>query len=317
MALFNKKTTAQEIVNSLKNEVKGKNILVTGVSPNSLGAEVVRVLTPYANLVIAASRNEQRTHQTIAPILVETPSANIKVVVVDLMSVESIKAAAKQIREPIHVLVNNAAVPMATEIIRTEEGFESQFGANHLGHFLLTSLLLPNLKEATSGGFSPRVINASSVAHNFGVIRFDDPNFKLRPEEYNKYVGYSQSKTANILFSLEFAKRFESMGILSYSVHPGSVTDTPMGASVPKEDLISMGLLNPDGSPADPDEFKSIAAGAATYIVAAFDPLIKGESGSYLCDAVVSQDKVATHAKDPEAAVNLWALSENLLGIKF
>jgi NAD(P)-dependent dehydrogenase (short-subunit alcohol dehydrogenase family) len=121
------------------------------------------------------------------------------------------------------VLINNAAVPMATEIIRTDEGFESQFGANHLGHFLLTSLLLPNLKEATNGGFSSRVINASSMGHNFGAIRFDDPNFKLRPEEYNRYSGYAQSKTANILFSYEFAKRFESTGILSYSIHPGCV----------------------------------------------------------------------------------------------
>lgn len=114
---------------------------------------------------------------------------------------------------------------MATEIVRTDEGFESQFGANHLGHFLLTSLLLPNLKEAAanSPGFSPRVVNTSSVAHNYGAIRFDDPNFHLRPEEYNKYAGYTQSKTANILFTREFAVKFKSSGILSYSVHPGCV----------------------------------------------------------------------------------------------
>lgn len=132
---------------------------------------------------------------------------------------------------PLQVLINNAAVPMATEIVRTKEGFESQFGANHLGHFLLTSLLLPNLKEAASGGFSPRVINTSSIAHNYGAIRFDDPNFKLRPEEYNKYAGYVQSKTANILFSLEFAKRFGSAGIFSYSVHPGSTCCESTGAN--------------------------------------------------------------------------------------
>jgi len=278
---------------------------------------VVRVLAPYANLVIAASRNGEKTKRTIAPILEETPSANIKVVVVDLMSVESIRAAAKEISEPIHVLINNAAVPMATEIIRTKEEFESQFGANHLGHFLLTSLLLPNLKEAANGDYSPRVINASSIAHNYGAIRFDDPNFTLRPEEYNKYAGYTQSKTANILFSHELAVRFKSAGILSYSVHPGSVTDTPMGASVPKADLIAMGLLNPDGSPNNPDEFKSIPVGAGSYFVAAFDPSIKEQSGSYLADAVIAQDKVAEHAKDPEAAAKLWALSEELLGIQF
>lgn len=168
-----------------------------------------------------------------------TPSANIQVIVLDIISVESIKAAAKSVTEPIHVrqfhdkrvpalkhvvkqvLINNAAVSVTNEVTYTTDGFESQFGGNHLGHFLLTSLLLPNLKAATDGGLRSRVINISSGAHVASPIRFDDPNYKIRPEEYSKFGAYAQSKTANILFSYELAKRYKSASIDSYSLHPG------------------------------------------------------------------------------------------------
>ena len=111
---------------------------------------------------------------------------------------------------------------MAIELTRTVDGFETQFGSNHLGHFLLTSLLLPNLKQAASSSdFVPRVLNVSSIAHQGGVIRLDDPNFVLRPSEYHKMLGYAQSKIANVLFSLEFAERYGKQGLASFSLHPG------------------------------------------------------------------------------------------------
>lgn len=120
------------------------------------------------------------------------------------------------------VLINNAAVPMAINLSQTADGFESQFGSNHLGHFLLTSLLLSNLQRAAEKNkVVPRVVNVSSVAHFAGAIRFDDPFFALRPTEYNKTVGYTQSKLANVLFSLEFADRYGKQGLASFSLHPG------------------------------------------------------------------------------------------------
>ncbi|KZP20682.1 NAD(P)-binding protein [Athelia psychrophila] len=334
MSQYSSKSTGVEIAAALKEEIRGKNVLITGVSPSSLGEEVVRALAPYANLIIAASRNRVRrvyftrcplliplseifrTQTTVDAIISQTPSANIKVVVLDISSTASIRAAAKEITEPIHVLINNAAVPMAVELSQTEDGFETQFGSNHLGHFLLTSLLLPNLKQAAAGGdVVPRVVNISSVGHYSGTIRFDDPYFALRPTEYHKMVGYAQSKLANVLFSLEFAKRYGKQGLASFSLHPGGIVGTPMGASVSTQELIQFGLANPDGSYVNPDEWKTIPVGASTYIVAAFEPSILEQNGSYLADAALAP--ASPDGKDQVLAEKLWALSDKLLGIKF
>ncbi|KZP20705.1 NAD(P)-binding protein [Athelia psychrophila] len=320
MSQYSSKSTGVEVAAALKEEIKGKNVLITGVSPSSLGEEVVRALAPYAGLIIVASRNRVRTQTTVDAIINQTPSANIKVVVLDISSTASIRAAAKEITEPIHVLINNAAVPMAVELSQTEDGFESQFGSNHLGHVLLTSLLLPNLKQAAAGGeVVPRVVNVSSIAHYSGTIRFDDPYFALRPTEYHKLVGYAQSKLAN--------------GLASFSLHPGGIVGTPMGASVSKQELIQYGLANPDGTYVNPDEWKTIPVGASTYIVAAFEPSILEHNGSYLADAALAP--ASSDGKDQasvffyaakflslirilqDLAERLWALSDKLLGIKF
>lgn len=121
----------------------------------------------------------------------------------------------------LQVLINNAIVgqtPGAT----TEEGFEMQFGGNHIGHFLFTNLIISRLILATTPSFPSRIVNISSEAHTWnGAIRFDDPHFKVRPEEYTRYVAYSQSKTANILFSVELARRLADKNVLVFSLHPG------------------------------------------------------------------------------------------------
>ncbi|KZP20712.1 hypothetical protein FIBSPDRAFT_861446 [Athelia psychrophila] len=223
---------------------------------------------------------------------------------------------------------------MAVELSQTEDGFESQFGSNHLGHVLLTSLLLSNLKQAAaSGEVVPRVVNVSSKAHSTSTIRFDDPYFALRPTEYHKLVGYAQSKLANVLFSLEFAKRYGKEGLASFSLHPGGIVGTPLGASVSKQELIQYGLANPDGTYVDPDEWKTIPVGASTYVVAAFEPSILEQNGSYLADAALAP--ASPDGKDQASvlfyparflslirivqvqAEKLWALSDKLLGIKF
>lgn len=127
---------------------------------------------------------------------------------------------------------------------RTKQGFEAQFGANHLGHFLLASLLLPALRRGASPSSPARVVAVSSVAITFGGgIRWDDSDFTKNPAEYSKYPGYIQSKLANVLFAKELTKRFQGEHIIAFSLHPGAIWDTNIGASVPKADLIQMGAF--------------------------------------------------------------------------
>ena len=153
---------------------------------------------------------------------------------------------------------------MFQTLTRTEQGFEAQFGADHLGHFLFTSLIFPALRSAASPEFPARVVNISSLAVTFGNdMRLDDVSFELRPEEYGKYPGYIQAKSANVLFTRELAKRYKSENIISFSLHPGGMCDgighgrlerkaklwlfpeaifeTNMGETMPVEDAITMG----------------------------------------------------------------------------
>ena len=153
---------------------------------------------------------------------------------------------------------------MFEKLTRTEQGFEAQFGANYLGHFLFTSLIFGALRSAATPEIPARVVNVSSVAVTFGSeIRWDDVSFELRPEEYGKYPGYMQSKLAIVLFSRELAKRYKSENIISFSLHPGGMSrldsdvmetvsfltrsllaaifDTTMGGTVSVEDGIAMG----------------------------------------------------------------------------
>lgn len=172
---------------------------------------------------------------------------DIKVVALDLLSGDSIRSAAAKINAfglPIHVsqishelgvsnnlnnalpyqvLINNAAVAHFSTVTRTKEGFEAQLGANHFGHFLFTSLLFPSILAAKSDNWSPRVVVLSSLAASFpgGALRFDDLQYELRPEEYNKHIVYGQTKTANTLFAAELARRYKDAGVLSFAVHPG------------------------------------------------------------------------------------------------
>lgn len=148
----------------------------------------------------------------------------------------------------IQVVINNAAVPQYSALQRTVEGFEAQFGANHLGHFLFTSLIFPAiLKAARASKDEPaRVVIVSSAAANFpgAVIRWDDPNFELRPQEYGKYEAYAESKLGNVLFAKELAKKYKAENVIAFSLHPGGeltqslvvvhifMTDSPFSAQL-------------------------------------------------------------------------------------
>jgi len=314
---FNSKTEAEEVATFFTNEIKGKTVLITGCTWKGLGAESARVIAKHnPALLIVAGRKQESLDDTIQKIKAETPSANLRSLIIDLASLESVKQAAAEVNaysEPIDVLINNAAI-MASPYHTTKDGFEAQFGTNHLGPFVFTNLILPKVLASKTG--APRIVNVSSSAHIISPVRFDDPFFD-NGKTYQKWLAYGQSKTANILFSRELTNRYKSKGLTAFSPHPGVIMtnlarDIDMSEfAIPVEDY--------EGNVLDFSnvEFKTLGAGTATHIVAAFDPSIASESGSYMADCQIASDIAKPYAKDDAEAAKLWALSEKAVGQKF
>ncbi|KDQ11810.1 hypothetical protein BOTBODRAFT_57220 [Botryobasidium botryosum FD-172 SS1] len=308
---FGPHTTAEEAATVLANQIKGKNVLITGASPGSLGAEFARVVAKFgAGLIVITGRSKAKLEQAETAIKSQTPSANIRLLILDLESFAAVRAAADEVLnypEPLHVLVNNAGI-MAVDYRKTIDGYEAQFAVNHLAHFLFTARIFPKLRESNA-----RIVNVSSLAHTYAPIRFNDPGFS-NGEKYERWEAYGQSKTANILFSRELARR----GVVSFSVHPGTIY-TNLAHETPVEEMVKLGLFNEKGEPVDTETitWKTLGQGASTHIVAAFDESIIPQSGSYLVDGNVRDDLAVPHAKDMESAKKLWELSEQFVGEDF
>lgn len=203
---------------------------------------------------------------------------------------------------------------MACPYEKTVDGFESQFGVNHLAHFLLVTSLLPELKA----GAPSRLVVVSSVANKRGGINWDDINWE---KDYNKWAAYAQSKTANILFAKQFNKLYASEGVKAYALHPGGIM-TNLQKHVPIEEQRAMGFFKEDGSLHE--LFKNIEQGASTSVYAALSPDLDDKGGEYLEDCGISQGVntqlpffgMAPHATDMESAERLWKLSEQMLADK-
>jgi NAD(P)-dependent dehydrogenase (short-subunit alcohol dehydrogenase family) len=198
-------------------DMSGKQVIVTGAN-SGLGYEISKALVEKHALVIMACRNTDAGEEAKKRILSHYPKANLIVKALDLASLESIKAFSESIRleyNRIHILINNAGV-MAPPYAETKEGFELQFGTNHIGHFVLTSKLLPLLRKTEDS----RIVTVSSIASHKGEISFDDVNAKVN---YNRIKAYRQSKLANLMFSMELDKRLadSQFKTRSYAAHPG------------------------------------------------------------------------------------------------
>jgi NAD(P)-dependent dehydrogenase (short-subunit alcohol dehydrogenase family) len=262
--------------------------LVTGAS-SGIGAETARILEEAGNTVIRATRADGLD-------------------LADLAAVESYADKVLALHDRIDVLVNNAGV-MACPFGRTADGFEMQFGTNHLGHFLLTCLLAPAVLAAAPGA---RIVNVTSRGHQRSDIHWDDPNYERRP--YDKWEAYGQSKTANILFTVELERRLAPRGIHAYAVHPG-VISTNLSRHLDRSDFEEL-RVRARSAPPGAMTMKSIEEGAATTIYAATSPDLAGVGGVYLADGAIS-DEHAPWALDADAARRLWALSEQLVGRTF
>jgi len=315
---FDSHTTAQRAAEALSPFIVGKNVLITGPTVKGLGFEAARAIaTQKPALLILAGRSVQALDEAETQIKNETPDANIRKLVLDLGSLEQVKKAAEEVMsypEPtIDVLINNAGIMALANRTDTADGHEAQFGINHLGHFLFTNLIMPKIRRSQS----PRIVNVSSAGHQDSGIRFNDPDYK-EPGSYEKWQAYAQAKTANILFSVELAKR----GLTSFSLHPGSIA-TPLSRHMSGDDMVAFQkrfpfAFNEDGTPNWESGFwKTLPEGAATHIVAAFDPSIVDKNGSYLADCQVANDQAKPFALDKGNAEKLWKLSEELVGQAF
>lgn len=309
---FGAKTTADEVVEGI--DLSNKTVVITGTSAG-LGIETARVMAKAGATVLMAARDAQKNAQAIAAIRAAVPTAKLQPIALDLSNLASVRKAAAEILAicpRIDILINNAGV-MACPLARTADGFEMQFGTNHIGHFLLTCLLMPALKAAPAA----RIVNLSSGGHRISPVDFDDPNFEHRP--YNNWLAYGQAKTANTLFSVGLSKRLQKFGITANAVHPGGI-QTELGRHLTADDLAMLAQWSDQGL-----EYKTPAQGAATSVWAAVAPELATVSGKYLedChigvpdDTAMSLAGYAAHALDPQAAEQLWALSEKLVGQTF
>jgi NAD(P)-dependent dehydrogenase (short-subunit alcohol dehydrogenase family) len=307
-------------------DLHGKRILVTGVSAG-LGVETARALAARGANVIGAARDLDKATQAIADARREATAAggSIELVSLDLASLASVRACADKLQEegkPLDVIIANAGV-MATPLGKTADGFETQFGTNHLGHFVLVNRLASLIP---SGG---RVIILASSGHRFADVDLDDPGFERTP--YDPFVAYGRAKTANVLFAVAFDQRHQARGVRAAAVHPGGI-HTELGRHMDEGQMTALverinSQLVSEGKA--PFQFKTVPQGAATSVWAAAVAGAEEVGGRY-CEnchvsEVVADDVVITpvsegvrrYALDSANAAALWRKSEEMVGEKF
>ncbi|XP_023186061.1 retinol dehydrogenase 13-like isoform X2 [Xiphophorus maculatus] len=252
-----------------------------------------------------ACRDLSRAERAADEIRQFTGNGNVVIRHLDLASVYSVSQFAKDFldsEDRLDILVNNAGVMMCPKWI-TEDGFETQIAVNHLGHFLLTNLLLPLLKSTTPS----RVISVSSIAHRGGQINFDDLFFSRRP--YNALESYRQSKLANVLFTRELARRLRGSGVSAFCLHPG-VIRTELGRHVEGWFPLLGALLRLPALLL----MKTPWEGSQTTVFCAVTPGLEELSGRYFSDC--AEKEAAPEGQDDEAGRRLWEESARLVGLK-
>ncbi|GCB27224.1 short-chain dehydrogenase TIC 32, chloroplastic [Aspergillus awamori] len=322
MSSYSFQTSAEQVAQDCQDAIANKTVLVTGVSPGGLGAEFAKVIAIHSpSLIILASRDILKAQQTAQEIANIAPGVATRLLELDLRSQAQVRNAAKEVltyKEDIDVLVNNAGV-MASPFSLTEDGIESQFATNHVGHFLFTNLIMEKLVHP---GTPCRVVNVSSNGHQLSSVRFHDWNFD-EGKNYDPWLAYGQSKSANMLFSVSLAQKLGSKGLISVSLHPGTInTNLARGDwSEMYESLVKwFTVLGYFRSGQREITWKTMSQGVATHVFAAFHPSIttNQNNGSFVQDCtVLKPEEVRSWARDPIEAEQLWKLTEDIVGETF
>jgi NAD(P)-dependent dehydrogenase (short-subunit alcohol dehydrogenase family) len=322
--VFGATSTTDEVLSGVN--LQGKRILVIGVSAG-LGLETARSLASHGAHVIGAARNLAKAETATAQVRQDAAAngGHFELIALDLANLKSVRACADELLakgERLDVVIANAGV-MATPFGHTADGFETQFGTNHLGHFLLVNRI------ASLMGAGSRLINLASSGHRFSNVNLEDPNFEKTP--YEPFVAYGRSKTANILFAVAFDQRHKERGIRAAAVHPGGIKtelDRHMGPNQLEAmiDQINKQLAE-EGK--GPFQLKTIPQGAATSVWAAVVAPSEEIGGRYCenChvghvvadDVTISaiSEGVRGYALDPAGAAALWKKSEEMVGESF
>jgi NAD(P)-dependent dehydrogenase (short-subunit alcohol dehydrogenase family) len=317
---FGATSTTDDVLTGV--DLAGKRILVTGVSAG-LGVETARVLAAHGAWVVGAARDLDKARG--ATEVVRAQAANgggLELVELDLANLASVRACADALvadGRPFDIIINNAGV-MATPFGHTKDGFETQFGTNHLGHFVLVNHLTTLLGQGS------RVVALSSSGHRFSNVNLEDPNFEHT--EYTPFGAYGRSKTANALFAVEFDRRHRARGVRAASVHPGGIHTELARHMTPEtiQQMIDQITKANAASGAPPFEFKTIPQGAATSVWAGVVASAEEVGGKFCEDCHVAEIKdgddlmrggVRPYAIDPDNAKALWAKSEAMVGETF
>jgi NAD(P)-dependent dehydrogenase (short-subunit alcohol dehydrogenase family) len=312
---FGFESTTDDVLDGI--DLTGKHIVVTGAS-TGLGEETVRALAAHGASITMAVRDLDRGAAAADRVAEQLGrSFEHDLGELDLSSLASVRSFADWYsgsHDRIDVLINNAGV-MACPMAHTADGFEMQWGTNHLGHFLLTELLIDSLRAAPAA----RVVSLSSRGHVFSDIDLDDPNFERTP--YDEFGAYGRSKTANALFAVGFQQQYGGEGMLAFGVHPGGI-HTELGRHMTPAVLASLGERIKRGGVT----WKTIPQGAATSVYAATDAELANHGGAYLEDCGVAvpipdgddvdlNRGVRSYAQDPANAAALWEYSREAVGL--
>lgn len=300
---FTRESTDDEVLDGV--DLSGRRIVITG-GGSGIGAEAARALAAKGADVTLAVRDVAAGERAAGRIRAAASAGRVRVAELDLLDRASIRAFARSWPGPLDVLVNNAGVMALPELHRTPEGWEVQFATNHLGHFALAL----GLHDALAAAGGARIVSVSSNAHRVSPVVFDDLMFERRP--YEEWSAYGQSKTANVLFAVEAAKRYAADGITANALMPGG---------------IRTGLQRHQTSAAareifDNYDWKTPEQGASTTVLLAASPLLAGVTGRYFEDNNEAErttdpdaeSGVRPHALDAAAAERLWDISLELIG---
>jgi NAD(P)-dependent dehydrogenase (short-subunit alcohol dehydrogenase family) len=321
---FGATSTTEDVLSGIN--LRGKRILVTGVSAG-LGIETARSLAAHGAHVVGAARDLKKAEAATAQVRKDAAAngGSFELIELDLANLKSVRASADGLvakGEPFDVIIANAGV-MATPFGLTADGFETQFGTNHLGHFVFVNRIAKLLR---AGG---RLINLSSAGHRYSNVDLEDPNFERTP--YEPFVAYGRSKTANILFAVAFDKRHRNRGVRAAAVHPG-VIRTELARSVDPgqlEKLLEQMNQQLAAEGKGPFQWKTIPQGAATSVWAGVVAPADEIGGRYCENCHVGQvapdnvtisgvsEGVRGYALDPNNAEALWKKSEELVGESF
>jgi NAD(P)-dependent dehydrogenase (short-subunit alcohol dehydrogenase family) len=312
-------STASEVIKGVN--LAGKIAIITG-GYTGIGLETTKTLAAAGATVIVPARTLDKAKENLAGV------ANVELAKLDLLNPNSIDAFAATFLasgRPLHLLIHNAGIMFVT-LRRNSRGMESQLATNYLAPFQLTARLWPALKKA----YGARVVNVSSLGHQFAPFNFEDPNFEYR--EYETLQAYGQSKTALNLFSLELDNRAKVAGVRAYAVHPGSIWGTELIREAPVELLQQFGFYDAQGKivPEVIASLKTIPQGAATTIWCATSPLLNDIGGVYCEDGDIASlalgqgfsegvksAGVMAYSVNAADAKRLWQLTEELTGIAF